>query len=445
MSNKTVSGKPDLAAVTRRDLLKVGLGGTAVSMTALTPAWSRDSNARGHIVIVGAGAGGLALANRLARRLPMAEVSLVDSKPRHWYQPGLTMVASGYWRADEVISDNQRWVPNGINWVQARVTRFEAEQRRLQLDSGDSLNYDYLVVATGLQVNYDAIEGFSRELIGQHGIGCVYDTPEHATRTNQAITDWIDSGSGAGLFIGAPGAVKCAGAPLKMTFTTLSRLEDTGQRDQYEVHFAAAGDRVFGVDYYDDFVKRRWVEQGVERHDHHPLRAIDASARRAWFDTPEGERSMDYDFIRVVPPMSAPDVVRDSDLVWTEGPFAGDWLEVDQYTLQHRRYPEVFGLGDVIGAPVNKTAASVKAQTPVVEENLVAVMNGREPTAEHNGYTSCPLITGTGKAMLVEFGYGGVFLPSFPFIDPKDESWAVWIMKDRMLKPAYYAMLEGHI
>ncbi|MCH8550287.1 MAG: NAD(P)/FAD-dependent oxidoreductase [Natronospirillum sp.] len=445
MSSKKLKTGASHAALTRRDLLKVGLGGAAVSMTGMTPAWSRDSNARGHIVIVGAGAGGLALANRLARRLPMAEVSLVDSKPQHWYQPGLTMVASGVWRADEVISDNQRWVPSGINWIQARVTRFEAEDRRLQLDSGDTLNYDYLVVATGLQVNYEDVEGFSADMIGQHGIGCVYDTPDHAAKTNQVIADWIDSGGGTGLFIGAPGAVKCAGAPLKMTFTTLSRLEDTGHRDQYDVHFASAGDRVFAVDFYNDFVLQRWQEQGVERHDHHPLRGIDASARRAWFDTPDGERSMDYDFIHIVPPMSAPDVVRESDLVWTDGPFAGNWLEVDQYTMQHRRYPEVFGLGDVIGAPINKTAASVKAQAPVVEENLVAVMNDREPTAEHNGYTSCPLITGIGKAMLAEFGYGNVLLPSFPFIDPKDESWAVWIMKDRMLKPAYYAMLDGRV
>lgn len=433
------------STVTRRDLLKVGLGGGALSMTTLTPAFGRDSNARGHIVIVGAGAGGLALANRLATRLPLAEISLIDSKPQHWYQPGLTMVASGLWRADEVVSENRRWVPDGIHWVQARVTRFETGQRRLQLDSGDSLNYDYLVVATGLQVNYDDIEGFSSDLIGQNGIGCVYDTPDHAEKTNQVITDWIASGSGSGLFTGAPGPVKCAGAPLKMAFTTLSRLEQTGHRERFDVHFTAPGDCVFGVDFYDEFVKQRWHEQGVERHDFHPLRAIDAESRRAYFDTPDGERAMDYDFIHVVPPMSAPDVVRNSDLVWSDGPFAGDWLEVDQYTLQHRRYPEVFGLGDVIGAPVNKTAASVKAQTPVVEENLVALMNDRAPTAEHNGYTSCPLITGIGKAMLVEFGYDNVMLPSFPFIDPKDESWAVWIMKDRMLKPAYYAMLEGHI
>jgi sulfide:quinone oxidoreductase len=264
-------------------------------------------------------------------------------------------------------------------------------------------------------------------------------------RTNDAISEWIASGGGKGLFIGAPGPIKCAGAPLKMAFTTLSRLEQSGRREQFEMHYTAPGDRVFGVDFYDQFVKDRWVEQGLERHDFHALSAIEPEAKRAWFNTGNGSTSISYDFIHIVPPMSAPDAIRQSDLVWQDGPFANNWLEVDQHTMQHRRYPEVFGLGDVIGAPVNKTAASVKAQTPVVEVNLMAVMNGQQPTAMHNGYTSCPLITGLGKAMLVEFGYDNVMLPSFPFVDPQQESWAVWVMKDRMLKPAYYAMLEGHI
>ncbi|WP_231500680.1 MULTISPECIES: hypothetical protein [unclassified Halomonas] len=143
--------------------------------------------------------------------------------------------------------------------------------------------------------------------------------------------------------------------------------------------------------------------------------------------------------------MSAHDFVKQSALIAQDGPFRGEWLDVDIHTLQHNRYPEVFGIGDVIGAPINKTAASVKAQAPVVEGNLLAVMQGNALPASHSGYTSCPMITGIGKAMLVEFGYADnfAFMPSFPFIDPTEESWAVWVMKDRMLQPAYYAVLEG--
>jgi sulfide:quinone oxidoreductase len=143
--------------------------------------------------------------------------------------------------------------------------------------------------------------------------------------------------------------------------------------------------------------------------------------------------------------MSAHDFVKQSALIAQDGPFRGEWLDVDIHTLQHHRYPEVFGIGDVIGAPINKTAASVKAQAPVVEANLMAALQGEPLPARHTGYTSCPMITNIGKAMLVEFGYANdfAFMPTFPFVDPKEEPWAVWVMKDRMLQPAYYAVLEG--
>lgn len=437
---------PSSFRLSRRNLMKFGLSAGALGVVPVASTLANTNNVRGRVVIVGAGAGGIALANRLARRLPLADITLVDGRTAHTYQPGLTMVASGLWQPNYVMSQNTQWVPRSINWVQAQVNAFQPESKRVVLSNGQHLDYDFLVVATGLQVNYDHIEGFSQDMIGQHGIGCVYDSRDNAAKTNSMIEQWINKGSGKGIFTLAPTPIKCAGAPLKMAFTTLSRLENTRRRNQYDVHFYAPGNRVFGLDFYNDFVKQRWEDQGVTRHDFHKLVALDAPARTAFFERADGTvHETDYEFIHVVPPMSAPDPVRQSDLVWQDGPFAGNWLDVDQHTMQHNRYPEVFGLGDVIGAPVNKTAASVKMQTPVVEENLIAAMQGKALTARHNGYTSCPLITGIGKAMLVEFGYNGVMLPSFPFIDPKDESWAVWVMKDQMLKPAYYAMLDGRI
>ena len=138
-------------------------------------------------------------------------------------------------------------------------------------------------------------------------------------------------------------------------------------------------------------------------------------------------------------------MVRQSDLVWQSGAFAGNWLEVDQYSLQHRRYPNVFGVGDVIGTPFGKTAASVKLQAPVAEQNILAYLAGQPLTARYNGYTSCPLITSIGRAILSEFGYEGKLMPSFSFISPTEESWTVWMMKEQMLQPAYNAMLHGRV
>jgi sulfide:quinone oxidoreductase len=105
----------------------------------------------------------------------------------------------------------------------------------------------------------------------------------------------------------------------------------------------------------------------------------------------------------------------------------------------------VFAVGDVAGVPRGKTAASVKAQAPVAAANLVAFLSGSGMDATYNGYTSCPLITRPGRAMLVEFDYEGRLIPTFPFIDPLAEHWVPWVMKDRLLGPIYRAMLHGRI
>jgi sulfide:quinone oxidoreductase len=142
--------------------------------------------------------------------------------------------------------------------------------------------------------------------------------------------------------------------------------------------------------------------------------------------------------------MRAPDAVRNSALRWQEGPFAADgWVEVDRGTLQHRRFPEVFAVGDVAGVPRGKTAASVKWQVPVAAAGIVARITGTESTERYNGYTSCPLVTGIGRAMLIEFDYEGRLTPSFSFIDPLKEMWISWFIEEEALKPTYYAMLRG--
>jgi sulfide:quinone oxidoreductase len=155
---------------------------------------------------------------------------------------------------------------------------------------------------------------------------------------------------------------------------------------------------------------------------------------------------MKYDFINVVPPMRAPEPVRRSALAWQSGPFAADgWAEVDRATLRHRRYRDVFAVGDVAGVPKGKTAASVKWQVPVAVEHLVADIAGKESREAYNGYTSCPLITRVGRAMLVEFDYDDNLVPSFPgIIAPLEELWVTWIMKEVGLKPTYLAMLRGN-
>ena len=188
-----------------------------------------------------------------------------------------------------------------------------------------------------------------------------------------------------------------------------------------------------------------FAERSIDVAYNHVLKAIDPGRRIATFETPQGMAEIGYDFINVVPPMRAPAAVRKSALAWQSGPFAADgWVEADKATLRHTRFANVFTIGDVAGVPKGKTAASVKWQAPVVVEHIVADVADRKSDAAYNGYTSCPLITRIGRAMLVEFDYDNNLVPSFPgIIAPLEELWITWLMKEIALKPTYLAMLRG--
>ncbi|MBN8440305.1 MAG: NAD(P)/FAD-dependent oxidoreductase [Thauera sp.] len=175
------------------------------------------------------------------------------------------------------------------------------------------------------------------------------------------------------------------------------------------------------------------------------LESIDLGRRVATFKTPTGAVETGYDFINVIPPMRAPDAVRNSPLPWQDGPWKSDgWIEVNRDNLRHKRFNNVFAIGDVAGVPKGKTAASVKWQVPVVVDHLVASLAGKESASVYGGYTSCPLITRLGRAMLVEFDYKDNLVPSFPgVIAPLAELWVTWVMKTMALKPTYLSMLRG--
>lgn len=436
------------ASLSRRGLLKFGAAGAAVAALPVaesTPAAAQDAVKTGaRIVVAGAGAAGLATAARLATRLSGAKITLVDARKEHYYQPGFTLVAGGLKPQGYVTSRTADYIPSGIEWVEERVAEFDPDGNSVTTEGGRKIQYDFLIVAAGLQLDYAAIEGMDTSRIGQDGLGSVYHSPEGAAATWQAMSRFADEG-GRGLFLRPNTEMKCAGAPLKYTFITDDYLRRRGTRGKAELVYAANNKGLFSVPIVSEKVRMLYRERGVKVQYDHVMTAIDLGRKVATFATPEGAAEIPYDFINVVPPMRAPQAVRNSPLGWTTGPFAADgWMEVEKPTLRHVRYPNVFAVGDVAGVPKGKTAASVKWQVPVAVDHLVADITGTASTSTYDGYTSCPLITRLGRAMLVEFDYDNNLTPSFPgVIAPLEELWITWVMKTMALKPTYVSMLRG--
>lgn len=428
---------------TRRQFFGLAAGGAAAAALT-TPSDVRAQVAtKARIVIIGAGAGGTALANRLVTRLDGAEITLIDPRVDHLYQPGLSLVAAGLKPASYVVSKTTDWLPDGVTLIPEAAAAIDPEAKTVDTASGQKVPYDFLVVAPGLVLDHDAIEGFSLDMVGQNGIGALYAGPDYAAATWKAAQAYTETG-GVGLFTRPATEMKCAGAPLKHTFLIEDIARTAGTRGKLDVHYMANNNSLFGVPIVSEKVRMLFGDRGIHTSYSHVLRGLDAGAKTATFETPEGSVTMEYDYIHVIPPQRAPEVIRQSGLSWADKWTDQGWVECDMASMRHLRYDTIWALGDVAGVPKGKTAASVKWQVPVIEDGILSAIEGREPTETYNGYTSCPMITRVGRAMLVEFDYNNNLVPSFPgIIAPLEELWISWLMKEVALKPTYNAMLRG--
>ena len=434
----------DKITASRRGFLGLATGGAALALGAGQGAQASVVRTNARILILGAGAGGAAIANRLVERLDGASITVLDGRPQHWYQPGFTLIASGLRKADYAVSTTEQWLPNGVTYINEYAAELDPDANRVTTTGGQRIDYDYLIVATGLVLDWDAIEGFDLSMVGpENGISAHYASPEMAELSWHAMDKFTSEG-GVGMFGRPATEMKCAGAPVKLCFLAEDIATTKGNRSNCEFIYNAQAQNLFGVPVIHHRVRQIMDERDITYRYQHVLKGIDLGAKTATYTTPEGEVTDRWDFINVIPPQRAPQVIRDSGLSWADRWTDQGWIEVDMQTLRHARYPNVFGIGDIDGVPKGKTAASVKFHIPVVEDHLVSEIAGREGTRIYDGYTSCPLITRIGRAMLVEFDYQDNLTPSFPgVIAPLEELWISWLMKEVALKATYNAMLRG--
>ena len=393
------------------------------------------------VVVVGGGAAGIAVSASLKARKPDLEIALLDPADVHYYQPGWTMVGGGIFEPETTARTMGSLIPKGVHWIKSAVAAFEPQNNAVILDGCRVVKYQRLIVCPGLKLDWAKVDGLV-ETLGKNGVTSNY-------RYDLAPYTWeLVKGlkGGTALFTQPPMPIKCAGAPQKAMYLSGDHWYRTGILPRIDIQFMNAGGVLFGVkDYVPalmDYVKR----YDASLNFFHNLVGVDGPAKKATFavNTPDSEPfsiDVEFDMMHVCPPQTAPDFIRVSPLADAAG-----WVDVDQNTLRHKSYDNVWSLGDVMNAPNAKTAAAARMQAPIVAENVAADIDGLSPHAVYNGYGSCPLTVERGKIVLAEFGYGGALLPSFPkwLLDGTKPTRAAWLLKEQILPPVYWkAMLRG--
>lgn len=393
------------------------------------------------VLIVGGGTGGLTVASQLLKREDAPEVAVIEPSDTHYYQPLWTLIGAGVFPKEESARPMAEVMPRDATWIQDAAASFDPENNTVTTEGGTTYEYDYLVMAAGLQINWDAIPGLA-ESVGQPGTGVVsnysYDTCETTWEAIQEVPK-----GGTALFTEPTMGVKCGGAPQKIMYLTDDALRRRDARDGSRIAFMKGKEKLFSSPPYEETLYEVVDRKGIELNLMTELTELRPDRRQAVFthlETGE-EETIEYDMIHVVPPMGALDAIADSPLADEEG-----FVDVDPGTLQHTQYENVFALGDNSNLPTSKTGAAIRKQAPVLVDQLMATIKHTTPVnGTYNGYTSCPLVTGYGKLVLAEFDYDKEPDESFPF-DQTQERYSMYALKAYALPRMYWnGMLKGRM
>ena len=350
-----------------------------------------------NVLVLGGGVGGTLVANLISRKIKKqidagdARVTVVDATGEHVYQPGFMYIAMGNQDPKSLRKPERRLLDDRVELVVAEVLHIDEEARKVSLAGDRTLDYDYLILATGSRILPEAIEHFEQE--AHH-----FYSEEAALRLRHAL----DAFSGGKVVVGIAGMpYKCPPAPLEVALLIEAELRERGLRDKSEIHFCSPIARAFTIESVSEMVTPELEKKAIELHTFFNVEAIDP-ARKTVLSL-EGEE-LAYDLLVLVPPHKGAQVLIDSGIA----PAPGGWLPTDPKTLNVGGRANVWALGDATNLPLSKAGSTAHFEAPVVAERIAAAVQQRKPHARESIYTGkvmCFFEVGDGKGTLLRFDY----------------------------------------
>lgn len=387
------------------------------------------SSVKHDVVVIGGGNAGISVAARMLRKGKL-DVAIVEPRDQHFFQPLFSHIAAGAAKMNEAVRPQHSVMPKQARWIQNRVTHVQPEENTVLLADGTQVEYKQLIVCPGLQLDFNAIPGLPQAMDGVTG-SSDYD-PALVTRTWSMIEGLA---KGTAVFVQPPGPAKCAGAAQKVAYMACDYWRSAGRLADIEVHLVVPSPTVFGMPDVDAELNRKIREYGIELHTSSTLESVNAETRSVNLDAGAEKVTLSYDLLHVVPPQSAPDWLKATDLPRPET--YGGFVDVDDQHLRHRRYRNVWSLGDAAGSSNSKSGGALRKQTKVVALNVLDVLAGKEPRHSYNGYSVCPFTLSRGTAFFAEFDQQYRPMKSYPVLKMAKERRWQWVM-DRWIFPQIY-------
>ncbi|WP_442772585.1 NAD(P)/FAD-dependent oxidoreductase [Paenirhodobacter enshiensis] len=376
-----------------------------------------------HVVVLGAGLGGAIMAYELREKLRAEDkVTVVTKDPKYHFVPSNPWVAVGWRDREEITVDlAPTMARKGIDFIPVAVERVHPEENRVTLADGQSISYDYLVIATGPELAFDEIEGFGPEGFTQSV--CHVD---HAEAAGRAFEEFCKNPRP--IVIGAVQGASCYGPAYEFAFILDTALRKRKIRDQVPMTFVTSEPYVghLGLDGVGDtkgLMETNLRERHIKWMTSSKLQKVEDGKMTVEEIADDGSvkavTELPFGYAMLLPAFRGIPALRGIEgLVNPRG-----FVIVDKHQ-RNPAFPNVFGIGVCVAIPpvgktpvpvgVPKTGFMIESMVTATSHNIANLVRGREPDE-----------TGTWNAVcLADFGDSGIAFVAQPQIPPRNVNWS---------------------
>lgn len=384
---------------------------------------AKHTHVHGPVVIVGGGNAGVSIAARLRRR-GVADVTIIEPRQEHVYAPLQSHIAGGVAERREVIRPQAKVTPRGVTWLQDRLVAVRPAENAVELSSGGRIGYRHLIIAAGIEQRWDAIPGLQEAVAGSSVVSNY--TLDLAEEASSALRE-VDSGTV--VFTQAAEPASCAGVAQKPMYLACDRWKKLGLLSGIRVVFVTPEAAPFHIDEVASELSRTLHAYGIETYYGAEITEVRPEARELDVVVAGDKTTIGYDVLHAAPPHAAAEWITESDLQGADG-----FVDVDQETLRHRRWANVWALGDVVSITPIRSGGAIRSQAKVIADALTRPRKH----SRYDGYSETPFTVTRRTAVFAEFDRAGRLQPSIPFWRTLYRERRFTYVMDRWVLPAVY-------
>jgi sulfide:quinone oxidoreductase len=347
------------------------------------------------LLVLGGGTAGTMVVNKLRKKLPNGSwaITVVDQDNDHVYQPGLLLMPFGVYRPEELVKKRDHFFPGGVEFVRAEIDRIEPKANRVLLVDGRSLEYDYLVIASGTSPRPDQTPGMDDPAIWRKSVFDFY-TLEGSIALRDALAKW----QGGRLVVHITEMpIKCPVAPLEFALLADAHFEERKMRNKVEIVYVTPLEGAFTKPVASEALGALFQERNIRLEPDFIIEHIDPEKRTL---VSMDEREISFDLLVTIPlNMGAEFIARSgmgNDL---------NYVPVDKGTFLSKDYDNVFVLGDASDIPASKAGSVAHFAIDLFTENFADYVVGRPMKHLFDGHANCFIESGHGKGLLIDFNY----------------------------------------